>query len=194
MNLRRWFIASALLLTVKSQAGVLQDDQLQNVDVQDTIEELRRRCEIYEQHDQIYPFKIKVNFRGRFTTIAEQPYCATFNNQGSYVRKVSMKYNRFRTPDEQGSLSLGDALQVPCTQYYAQKYETLNKGPVLSFELANCSEINAENIRQQVVRQLKELVGTTSSSYFISGSEQLQYDSCSNLQDVATVTPGACAK
>lgn len=195
MKFNRWIMTSALLFSVKSFAGYTPEQpqqEIQDVDVAGTIDELRRKCEIYEQHDQIYPFKIKVNFRGRFVRIIKKPYCATFENTGSYTRKLTMKYNRFNTPDEQGDLSWRSQLQVPCGQYFAQKYETLNKGPLLSFDLASCSDINTDTIRQQTMQQLSELINSETSQYLVASSEQLQLDTCQNLQEVALVQPGDC--
>src|SRR5690606_31327438 len=102
------------------------------MDVDAVVNELRAKCEIYESHDQIYPFKIKVHYRGRFVKLHKKPFCASFDNSGEYTRKLSMKYNRFATADEHGRLSWESQLRVDCNQYYAKKFEAINQGTVLS--------------------------------------------------------------
>jgi len=207
MKIKNWFASSALLLSATSYAGVVQQGSqvsqgsqvfqgqqqvVQDMDVQSLINDLRNRCEIYEQHDQIYPFKIKVNFRGRFVRISKKPFCATFAGEGTCSRKLSMKYSRFCTPDQHDPFSEAHQLKVTCEQFYAQKYETLNKGPLLTFELNSCSEINAEYIKAQAIDQLNRLVASDDRSYFVEGSEALQYDTCANFANVATFVGGAC--
>jgi len=203
MKLRRWVLSSTLLLSAHANAGQLefgqqaefdQEQQLGALDAESIVNELRSKCQIYEQHDQIYPFKIKVNYRGRFVAVTKKPFCATFTNSGNFTQKLTMKYNRFSCPDQQGAVRPNGQLQLACNQYFAQKHETMTKGPLLSFELASCSAINIQEIRAQTSRQLKEMMASDANPFLVASNEEMLYDSCANFRPYAVIEAGECGQ
>ena len=181
MKTKNFLVGSLLLVgsAALAQQSFEQDFFDQQTIENQTLDELRARCQVYEQHDQIFPFKIKLDYSGHYYTDKTETCRVDFEHEGSSEESFSIKCDRFRVrPVEDTMPGLGQ-MSLSCNRYFQKQIKTNENHPNLTVELNSCDDINKPEVMQIVKQQIAQIKNEQAGTdVVVESGWELIYDTC----------------
>ena len=189
MKSKIFLVGSLILASSAAFASSFEQEFFDQRTVENqTLDELRTRCQVYEQHDQIFPFKIKLDYSGHYYTSKTEQCKVSFDHEGKSEESFAMKCDRFRVrPKEESMGDLGQ-LNLTCKRYFQKQIRTNENHPNLTVELNNCDEINKPEVMQTIHEQITMIKNQQAGSSIVVESDwELIYDTCESYVNAGAI-------
>ena len=142
-----------------------------------SLEEIRAKCVEYRQNNQIKPFNIKVDCRGKYNYWETKDDFMRLMGQSQVVTQTSTKSGQFQT-DESTVCSQAPSHRLACA-VYTKKEVTSPVDMGVSLKIDNCDELVDENIGALCQEKVRE--------YCVDNSVEVGAESSSTTQEEQAV-------